>query len=256
MTFNDFINKYNGKGIDYDKYYGYQCMDLYQQYNKEVVGAPSIPSAAAADVWTNYPKDYYEKIANGPSNAPQFGDVIIWKKAANLPYGHIAVCKTADANTFTSFDQNWPTGSVCHLQQHNYTNVQGWLRPKTQVTSTTTVVFTFSDQTLIPVGGEFGEPELQAVRGVYGDAKRMRDEITGLKRDVSDRDARNKELQENIDSLSTQLIQALKKVKELTPATPKTPAKPAPKPKDEPVDTVELPPFLTAFIDFLKRKLQ
>jgi hypothetical protein len=34
-------------------------------------------------------------------------------------------------SSFTSFDQNWPTGSCCHFQYHeNYDGVIGWLRPK------------------------------------------------------------------------------------------------------------------------------
>jgi hypothetical protein len=133
MTFDEFLNKYNGKGIDFDKYYGFQCMDLYQQYNQEVVGGNYVPQPAAADVWNSYPKDHYEKIANGPYNFPEKGDIVIWKKASSLPYGHIAVAVSANQDTFTSFDQNWPTGSICHHQLHNYTNVAGWLRPKKPV---------------------------------------------------------------------------------------------------------------------------
>lgn len=129
MTADAFFTKYNGKGIDFDGYYGYQCMDLYQQYNKEVVGAPYIPVPAAADVWTKFPTTHYTKIANTPTGVPQKGDVIIWNKNAGGGFGHIAVFKDGDMMQFTSFDQNW-NGSKAHFQKHNYTYVTGWLRPK------------------------------------------------------------------------------------------------------------------------------
>lgn len=130
MNLQEFIQKYNGKGVDFDGYYGFQCMDLYQQYNKEVVGGPHIP-ANASEVWSNYPKDLYTKIENEPNNFPNLGDVVIWNNQAGGGFGHIAVCVDANSSFFTSFDQNWPPGSVSHLQSHNYNNVLGWLRPKT-----------------------------------------------------------------------------------------------------------------------------
>ena len=38
MTFDEFIAKWNGKGIDLDYAYGDQCMDLMHQYIVEVLG--------------------------------------------------------------------------------------------------------------------------------------------------------------------------------------------------------------------------
>jgi hypothetical protein len=131
MTALDFFNKYNGRGIDFDHFYGYQCMDLAEQYNQEVVGAPRL-GGNAADVWNNYPRTFYTKIANSPTNVPQLGDIVIWSKALN-GFGHIAVCKDGNVNAFTSFDQNWPLNSYCHFQTHNYNYVLGWLRPLTPV---------------------------------------------------------------------------------------------------------------------------
>ena len=32
MTYNEFKNKYNGKYVDFDKYYGPPCWDLGQYY--------------------------------------------------------------------------------------------------------------------------------------------------------------------------------------------------------------------------------
>src|SRR3990167_9367950 len=131
ITFDQFIQKYSGKYIDYDGYYGYQCMDLYRQFVKEVYGCQqSPPVSGAAKVWDTYNKDFFTSISNGPVNYPNRGDIIIWNTKAGGGYGHIAIAMDSTSMTFNSFDQNWPVGSRCHKQPHNYTNVLGWLTPK------------------------------------------------------------------------------------------------------------------------------
>jgi uncharacterized coiled-coil protein SlyX len=135
MTLDAFITKYLGKKIDWDGYYGGQCVDLYRQYVDEVLEFPQprgIPGAK--DFWTNYDtdpnlRDYYKKIVNTPSGIPQKGDVVIWNSKAGGGYGHVAIFIEGNVSTFTSFDQNWPTLDKCTKTNHDYTNVYGWLRP-------------------------------------------------------------------------------------------------------------------------------
>lgn len=164
MTIKDFFNKWNGKGIDFDGYYGYQCVDLYRQYCQEVLGIPQSPKVTgASNIWESYLKEHFIEIKNTPDAIPQFGDIIIWNKYAGGGYGHVAIFDSGDVDSFTSFDQNWPVGSLCHFQPHNYTNVIGWLRPKSiqQLPQ-----FNFTDQTIIPLGEPYGNMELQAVRSI------------------------------------------------------------------------------------------
>jgi len=132
MTIQEFLDKYNGKFVDFDGYYGAQCVDLIQQYNKEVFGGGFITGQGAADIWETYPTDIYDRYLNTIDFIPKLGDIVIWKKTTSLPYGHIAIIKTASQLKFTSLDQNWPTGSNCHYVDHNYENpmVLGFLRPK------------------------------------------------------------------------------------------------------------------------------
>ena len=131
ITPDQFFGKYDQKGIDFDLYYGFQCMDLYRQFVKECFGFPQSPSVSGAkDVWNTYLTEYFNRITNTIEAVPIKGDIIIWGVGAG-PYGHIAVCKDGTQTEFTSFDQNWPVGSLCHFQKHNYTNVLGWLRVKT-----------------------------------------------------------------------------------------------------------------------------
>ncbi len=136
MTFQQFIDKYLGKKIDFDNAYAGQCVDLFRQYCKEVL-VISQPKrvAGAADFWTNYDSDpnlknNFDKIANTPTGIPLKGDVVLWNKRAGGGFGHVAVFISGNATQFTSFDQNWPTLSVCTKTEHGYQNVYGWLHPK------------------------------------------------------------------------------------------------------------------------------
>ncbi len=127
MTYDEFLAKWNGKLCDFDGYYGYQCMDLAHQFAVEVNGQDIPAAPAAKDVWTKESPGY-EKFENTPEAVPEKGDIIIWGVEVG-PYGHIAVFDHGDVNGFVSFDQNWPINSSCHLQNHNYKGVLGWLRP-------------------------------------------------------------------------------------------------------------------------------
>lgn len=148
MTLNEFIQKYNGVGIDYDHVYSNQCVDLINQFCVEVLGIKNpiqvLPGATAIEIYNNYNGDEFEKIANTPDNVPTPGDIIFWKpnvKGVTGPAGHVAIFLQGDQNNFTSLDQNYPTGSLVHEQSHDYTGVAGWLHFKggavTQLTQDT-----------------------------------------------------------------------------------------------------------------------
>lgn len=127
MTFDELIQQYNGKGIDWDGYYGYQCFDLAHFYAVKVVGKDIPAKPAAKDLW-NVEITGYKKIANTPDGVPQKGDIIIWGTGIGA-WGHVAIFVAGNTSSFTSFDQNFPTGSLCHIQQHDYTGVLGWFHP-------------------------------------------------------------------------------------------------------------------------------
>lgn len=137
MTFQQFLEAYNGKYIDFDGYYGAQCMDLMHQYIVEVLGINSasvLAAPCAKDVYNNFDNitghDRFERIPNTPTGMPNEGDIMFW---GNGTWGHVAIYINGDVNGFNSFDQNYPTGTPCHVQGHNYDNVLGWLRMKPTV---------------------------------------------------------------------------------------------------------------------------
>jgi hypothetical protein len=136
MTLNDFILKWQGKFLDFDGIYPNQCFDLFHQYLVECLGLTDgsiLAAPAAHDIYKNFNSlkghELFDRIENTPTNIPNEGDIIIWN---STQWGHVAIFIAGNVNTFNSFDQNWPAGSPCHVQSHNYNGVLGWLRYKGQ----------------------------------------------------------------------------------------------------------------------------
>ena len=136
MTYNEFINKYNGKVWDYDGVYGAQCVDLVNFYIRDVFGITPGNWGNARDFYDLYEdrnhttlRNAFTKIANHTTFVPAKGDIAVWGNSKN---GHIAIA-TGEGNTseFYSYDQNWE-GTACHRQKHSYNYFLGVLRPKDQ----------------------------------------------------------------------------------------------------------------------------
>lgn len=138
ITFDEFIQKYTGKKVEYHSYGTgalYQCVDAINFYIVEVLGLQAIIGTNAQDFPSKASKTDYDYILNTPTGLPQKGDIMIFKSADNV--GHISVFIEGNLNLFTSFEQNYPTGSPCKKVSHNYRNVLGWLHPKQQPMSNT-----------------------------------------------------------------------------------------------------------------------
>lgn len=131
MTLQQFVDKYNGKLVDYDGAYGGQCVDLYRMYVKEVLELPQTPPVVGAkDIWTGETNGF-EKIANTPTGVPSIGDVMIWGTKYGK-FGHVAIVTSATVDYFTCFSQNDPAGALCGYKNYNtYAPVIGWLHPIT-----------------------------------------------------------------------------------------------------------------------------
>ena len=136
ITFDEFINKWKGRYLDFDGRYGYQCVDLMRQYIKEVLQVNPYeikPAGTAKQIYRNFTSSpHFIKIPNTPTGVPKKGDIIFW---GTYPFvtgfaGHVALFVEGNVMSFISFDQNWPTGTSCHLQKHSYRGVMGWISPK------------------------------------------------------------------------------------------------------------------------------
>lgn len=134
MTLKEFINKYNGKSVDFDGRYGPQCVDLFNQYLYEVLNIQNpiqqFPVASAYEIYGFAKKNpNFICIDNQPTNVPQSGDIVIWGTEVGVN-GHVAIFQDGEVMSFTSFEENWNGVKSCQLVSHSYKGVLGWIRPK------------------------------------------------------------------------------------------------------------------------------
>ena len=134
-----FVNRWLSNPVDFDRSYGFQCVDLMHRYAVDVLDLnSSLPRGNAYDVFANTSSANFTKVINSPSAVPKRGDIIFWNKLPNNGNaGHVAIFIEGDSNQFTSFDQNYcsDTGSGkgnCAPRKvpHNYAGIVGWLSPK------------------------------------------------------------------------------------------------------------------------------
>mgnify|MGYP004519619859 CR=1 FL=1 len=136
MNYQEFINEYNGKSIDYDGVAGVQCVDLAKMYLDKVFGIKAGAWGNAHAYYDNYNniaelKNNFDRIANTPNFIPQKGDICVWSVSLN-GYGHISIATgEGDTNTFYTYDQNW-NGKQMKKVAHNYRCFLGVLRAKDQ----------------------------------------------------------------------------------------------------------------------------
>lgn len=129
MDLETFVSQYWGKYLDMGGSANAQnqCVDLANGYLKYVLNHDIVLGTDAINFPSKLP-DFDFVTLN-----PQAGDLVIWGAGLGI-HGHIAVYLTGDENNFTSFDENFPIGSPCHKQNHNYKNVIGYLRKKDSMT--------------------------------------------------------------------------------------------------------------------------
>ena len=130
MKLNEFVNKYNGKKVDYDKVFSNQCKDLFSYYNRDVVGNPNYVSGDAYLLYDNAPSSHYDKAINTKTYIPPIGSIVIWNKSYG-GYGHVGIVLSADINGMLVFSQNH-TGNLdpCEETSYSYSQVKGFLIPK------------------------------------------------------------------------------------------------------------------------------
>lgn len=132
QKYDQLFQKWNGKKCDYDGYYGAQCFDLIQEWNRTFLGGAFIGGNYAYQIYGQQ-SNLYTSIPNTPDYVPLKGDIIVWANGYNGVGGHTGVATgKGDVNTFDCFEQNDPTYSACHVKNYNYLYVIGGLRYKTQ----------------------------------------------------------------------------------------------------------------------------
>lgn len=143
-AFSTFLVNYYGQFVDFDGFYGYQCVDLINQWCFDALGITDpiaeLPGATAAAIYAAFTSDaIFDKIDYVAGTFPQLGDIVFWGSGYVGGDGHTGVATSiANSSSFDCFEQNDPVGQSCLIKTYNYNNVVGWLRFKNQGGGTVT----------------------------------------------------------------------------------------------------------------------
>ena len=137
MTYKNWVNKYKGQKINYDKVYGVQCVDLIKHFIDKVLNAKPQSIGNAKEYWHKrkgkYISSLFVPIENTPSFIPKRGDVFV---RTSGKCGHIGVCTGNASNEyFYAYEQN-AGGKGEGMTRYCHTNWStiNFLRPKKQIT--------------------------------------------------------------------------------------------------------------------------
>jgi hypothetical protein len=103
----------------------FQCVDGANAYIRDVLGQPIVEHTNADD-FPSKCMAFCDWIPYQHGMTGEKGDIVILDMGS---YGHIAEFLDGNSLAFNSFDENYPLGTPCHIQKHNYINVTGFLRP-------------------------------------------------------------------------------------------------------------------------------
>ena len=126
MTLKRFIVNNLGKKVDFDGISGAQCVDLYRQYCKDVLGIAQTPAlgveGGAKDIWEKH------GVLKQSKDSFAVGDILIYDTTPTNKYGHVCIhVSFLDTDTFIVFEQNGFEQSGAKLSVRNTTNLLGSL---------------------------------------------------------------------------------------------------------------------------------
>lgn len=133
MTLDEFVKKYEGEKVDYDKAFSNQCVDLYRQYQVDVLEIKEHTGAVvgAKDLYINFEKmplmqKYYTKV-----HTPHKGDIVIFGNSDTNKYGHVAIVLYATNKTIVVYEQDGFKQELgAKIALWTYDRVLGFLRRK------------------------------------------------------------------------------------------------------------------------------
>lgn len=135
MTFDEFVNKYIGRAVDYDGAAGAQCVDLAKAYLREVHDVAMFSIGGSAKYYYTYFDTFpalaakFKRIKNTADFVPLKGDIAVWNQTKGGGHGHVAICTgEGDTRHFYSYDMNW-SGKAMKRVKHDYSGFLGVLRP-------------------------------------------------------------------------------------------------------------------------------
>jgi len=140
VDFKTFLFRYFGKEVDFDKYAGAQCVDLIRQGIKEMYGCPQPEPTGDEGAMTFYTKHEFRPVQKQYFNRVEIctagqeipeGAIVVFKKTAGNPYGHIGFCVRTDGNLIYLFEQDGLSRDrAAKIKAWSYENTLGYLAKK------------------------------------------------------------------------------------------------------------------------------
>ena len=134
ITAKSFYEKYNGRGIDYDRAYGVQCVDGFKLACQELgIPVKATPNNWADGYWIYRKQLGYSKYFDFITDYKKYknGDWVIWKQGSKShPSSHIAMYYQGK-----SFGQNQGGNRAFNLKPTDFSDSLGALRPKVWATA-------------------------------------------------------------------------------------------------------------------------
>lgn len=138
LSLEQFRKKYNNTSVDFDKHFGAQCVDLFNFYNAEVVGAPFIGTPVTngardlAEVNSETRDRFYEKL--DAAAEIKAGDVLVYgpplgraiENGVQVFYGHVSIA----IDSSNVIEQNGKVAQKTVERPIFKTGLIGILRPK------------------------------------------------------------------------------------------------------------------------------
>lgn len=127
-----FANYWEGKSIDWDGQFGYQCTDLMREWIDNIKGKqlPGLSDGAKNGFKRADPK-YWTKIKYIGKNKPKGGDILFYDATPTNKFGHTGVALRKDQTwpVHRVIDQNFGSKKVLkHEHNARQLNLIGWIR--------------------------------------------------------------------------------------------------------------------------------
>ena len=134
LRLEEFIQKYNGKPVDYDGVFGPQCVDLARMWMKEGLDIKEHTGGVdgAKDLYLNFPKMPLEKkyFYRYSKKGLCEGDLVVWDATKTNKYGHVAIYIATLNNSLVVFEQDGLKQDGAKINLRSKENLLGCLRRK------------------------------------------------------------------------------------------------------------------------------
>lgn len=137
MTIKELQSKWEGKTYAENAQFWFQCVSRAKKAIRELYWITLWSFWWSAHnwfiTWSPFTAPWWTKFVNTPDKFPVPWSVIFRSKSWQLPYGHVAIVISADANNITVQEQNaktgngqWIGGDAITTRTHDYRWVSWW----------------------------------------------------------------------------------------------------------------------------------